>query len=75
MTSATSESMVTLRSSLRRAVRLRKKFSESSWVMSLVISTKKHCFRCVFENGPTFWLMIAVKSLLSEKIECGVKHM
>ena len=48
-----------------RVVRLRKKFSTfSAIIWLLVIATKKHCRRCVFENGPTSWPMIAVKSLL-----------
>ena len=48
-----------------RVERLRKKFSEFSAIISLlVIATKKHCRRCVLEKGPTSWLVIAVKSLL-----------
>ena len=65
VTSATAGSMVTRGSvSPGRVVRSRKKFSLSSRIMSLVISTEKHCRRVVFENGPTPWLMIGVKSLL-----------
>lgn len=64
--SATAGLMVTCCStSPGRLMRLRKKVSTFSGIISLlVISTKKHCRRCVFENGPTSWLMIAVKSLL-----------
>ena len=65
VTSATAGLMVTRGSiSPGRVVRSRKKFSLSSRIMSLVIPTEKHCCRCVFENGPTSWLMIGVKSLL-----------
>ena len=69
--SATAGLMVTCCStSPGRVVRLRKKFSEFSKIISLfVISTKKHCCRCVFENGPTSWLLIGVKSLLPGDIE------
>lgn len=64
--SATAGLMVTCCStSPGRVVRLRKKFSTfSAIIWLLVIATKKHCRRCVFENGPTSWPMIAVKSLL-----------
>lgn len=64
VTSATAGLMVTRAStSPGRAVRSKKKFSVSSGIVSLVISTNKHCRCCVFENGPTSWV-IAVKSLL-----------
>ena len=65
VTSATVKLMVTCCSiSPGRVLRLAKKFSKFSGNLSLVISTKKHCCRCVFENGPTSWLVIAIKSLL-----------
>ena len=65
VTSASFDVMFT-RSSISpgRVVRSRKKFSVSSGIMSLVITTEKHCWRTVFENGPTLWLLIGVKSLL-----------
>ena len=63
MTSATAGLMIT-RSSITGVVRSRKKFSMSSRIMSLVISTEKHCRRVVLENGPKSWLLIDVKSLV-----------
>ena len=74
MTSATAGLMVT-RSSISpgRVVRSRKKLSMSSGIMSLVISTEKHCCRVMFENGPTSWLMICVKSLLPEGFDYSLK--
>ena len=69
--SATTGLMITCCStSPGRVVRLRKKVSTFSGIISLlVISTKKHRCRCVFENGPTSWFMIAVKSLSPGDLE------
>ena len=62
VTSATAGLMVSCSSTSSPFVRLRIKVSKLSGIMSLVIFTKKHCCRCTFENWPTFWLTIAVKS-------------
>ena len=74
MTSASAGLMVTRGSvSPGRVVRSRKKLSLSSRIMSLLISTEKHCRRVVFENGPTVWL-IGVKSFIPGGSETGVKQ-
>ena len=68
MISATAGLLITcLNTSPGRNVRLREKFSVSSAIASSVISTEKHCCRCVFENRPTAWLMTGIKSLLPVK--------
>jgi len=62
------------RSSITGVVRLRKKLSMSSRIMSSVISIAKHCRLVMFENGPTSWLMIGVKSLLPGRSKTGISY-
>ena len=73
MTSVTAGLMIT-RSSTTGVVRLRKKFSMSSRIMSSVISIAKHCRLVMFVNGPTLWLMIGVKSLLPGRSKTDISY-
>ena len=73
VTSAIAGLMIT-RSSTTGVVRSRKKLSMSSRIMSLVISIAKHCRLVMFENGPTSWLLIDVKSLVPGRSKTGHPH-